>query len=163
MKILGTLGLMILSAITALAQPARLAAPTAAYRPDRILVMPRPDASAALAQFQSATKSQVLGSFPDIGGVLVVSVPEGETVSGLIATFERSGLVQYAEPDYLRFLNATPNDPKFTDGSLWGLNNTGQGGGLADADIDAPEAWEVLNSASNIVVTVLDTGIRYTH
>jgi subtilisin family serine protease len=43
------------------------------------------------------------------------------------------------------------------------LNNAGQDGGTADADIDAPEAWDVLTSASNIVVAVLDTGVRYTH
>jgi subtilisin family serine protease len=47
------------------------------------------------------------------------------------------------------------------------LNNYGQNYGTAsgapDADIDAPEAWDVLNSASNIVVAVLDTGVRYTH
>src|SRR5690606_12838362 len=37
-----------------------------------------------------------------------------------------------------------PNDPSFNQ--LWGLHNTGQtiGGmtGIADADIDAPEAWD---------------------
>ena len=72
-------------------------------------------------------------------------------------------MVEFAEPDFLRFLNATPNDPKYADGTLWGLNNYGQSGGAVDADIDAPEAWDVLYSASNIVVAVLDTGIRYTH
>jgi len=59
------------------------------------------------------------------------------------------------------------NDPYYTSGKLWGLNNYGQnygpGSGTPDADIDAPEAWDVLTSASNIVVAVLDTGIRYTH
>jgi subtilisin family serine protease len=43
------------------------------------------------------------------------------------------------------------------------LNNTGQNGGTPNADIDAPEGWDVLTSASNIVVAVLDTGVRYTH
>jgi subtilisin family serine protease len=46
---------------------------------------------------------------------------------------------------------------------LWALDNHGQSGGLAHADIEALEAWNVLASASNIVVAVLDTGIRYTH
>jgi len=58
---------------------------------------------------------------------------------------------------------ATPNDPKYLDGTLWGLNNTGQNGGTPDADIDAPEGWDLQNSASNIIVAVLDTGMRYTH
>src|SRR5439155_927608 len=93
----------------------------------------------------------------------VLSVPEGETVPGLIAKYQRSGLVEFAEPDYTARVFATPNDPKFLDGTLWGLNNLGQNGGTADADIDAPEGWDVLTSASNIVVAVLDTGVRYTH
>jgi len=73
-------------------------------------------------------------------------------------------LAEFAEPDYEAWTFATtPNDPKYLDGSQWGLNNLGQNGGTIDADIDAPEGWDVLTSASNIVVAVLDTGVRYTH
>jgi subtilisin family serine protease len=43
------------------------------------------------------------------------------------------------------------------------MNNTGQGGGTNDADIDAPEAWDVRTDASSIIVAVIDTGVRYTH
>src|SRR5206468_8748732 len=56
-----------------------------------------------------------------------------------------------------------PNDPRYLDGTLWGLNNTGQSGGLSGADINAPEAWNTLHSASNIVVAVIDSGVRTTH
>ena len=164
MKTLVTLGSVILGIVTAPAQIANPAAPLAAYRSDRILVMPADGASLnALEAFQASLNSRVLHRFPGLGALQVVSVPEGETAPGLIKKFEQSGLVRYAEPDFVRFLNATPNDPSYINGTLWGLNNTGQGGGLADADIDAPEAWDVVNSASNIVVAVLDTGIRYTH
>jgi hypothetical protein len=32
--------------------------------------------------------------------------------------------VEFAEPDYLVYADATlPNDPYFTNGTLWGLNN----------------------------------------
>lgn len=70
--------------------------------------------------------------------------------------------VAYAEPDYIvhAFANI-PNDARF--GEQWGLNNTGQTGGAADADIDAPEGWDINNDASGIVVGVVDTGARYTH
>src|SRR5208282_4676560 len=51
----------------------------------------------------------------------------------------------------------------FTNGLLWGLYNYGQNSGTAGADIGATNAWNVLTSASNIVVAVLDSGIRYTH
>ena len=138
---------------------------SSAYRPDRILIQPKAELSpAALANFHAALKVEVLRTFEGIGHLQVLGVPNGETVPGLITRYERSGLVEFAEPDFLVQAAATPpNDPKYLDGTLWGLNNTGQNGGTPDADIDAPEAWDVLTSASNIVVAVLDTGVRYTH
>ncbi|MCC5843614.1 MAG: S8 family serine peptidase [Verrucomicrobia bacterium] len=58
---------------------------------------------------------------------------------------------------------AEPNDPRYLDGSLWGLHNTGQDGGTAGADIDAPGGWAVTTDASTVVVGIVDTGIRLTH
>ncbi|MHC4362930.1 MAG: S8 family serine peptidase, partial [Planctomycetota bacterium] len=53
------------------------------------------------------------------------------------------------------------NDPRFDD--LWGMHNMGQTGGTVDADIDAPEAWDIATGSSDIVVAVIDTGVDYTH
>jgi len=56
------------------------------------------------------------------------------------ARLERSPKVAYAEPDLVvRAAGATPDDPRFDH--QWALHNTGQGGGLPDADIDAPAGW----------------------
>lgn len=65
------------------------------------------------------------------------------------------------EPDYVITSAAVSNDPSF--GQLWGLSNTGQSGGLRDADIDAPEAWDMTTGSRSVVVAVIDTGIDYTH
>jgi subtilisin family serine protease len=59
-----------------------------------------------------------------------------------------------------------PNDPSF--GQQWGLNNTGQNGGTPDADIDAPEAWNLTTSGmtaagDTIVVCITDGGFYLTH
>ncbi|MDD5138831.1 MAG: S8 family peptidase [Verrucomicrobiales bacterium] len=135
-----------------------------AYRADRILIQPKAGINqAVLNNFHQARKSEVLRTFYGIGRLQVLHVPKGETVTSLIAQYQRSGLVEFAEPDYEIHAAAIPNDPKYTDGTLWGLNNTGQNGGTADADIDAPEGWDVLTAASNIVVAVVDSGINYTH
>jgi subtilisin family serine protease len=146
------------------ATEAALAPAGAPYHPGRILVQPkagvRPE---ALAQLHATQHSRVLQTFEGLGHVQVVSLPEDETVPGAIAKYRQSGLVEFAEPDYGRHLDLTPNDPKYLDGTLWALNNYGQGGGTAHADIDAPSAWDVLASASNVVVAVLDSGVRYTH
>jgi ELWxxDGT repeat protein len=69
--------------------------------------------------------------------------------------------ILYAEPDYIVYADEIPNDASFS--SLWGMNNTGQTGGTADADIDAPEAWEYTTGSSDIVIASIDTGVDYTH
>lgn len=138
--------------------------PVAAYRADRILIQPKPGvAPGVIAKLHSLHKSAARRTFARLGNLQVVSVPPGETVAGLIAQYQQSGLVEFAEPDFVRHLDLTPNDPQYTNGTAWALNNFGQSSGVADADIDAPEGWDVLNSASNIVVAVIDTGIRRTH
>ena len=43
------------------------------------------------------------------------------------------------------------------------MENNGQNSGSIDADIDASPAWNVTTSASNIVVAVIDSGVRITH
>lgn len=54
-----------------------------------------------------------------------------------------------------------PNDPEFPQ--QFSLHNVGQNGGIVDADIDAPEAWEVTTGSMETVVAVMDTGVDYTH
>ncbi|MDQ8188126.1 S8 family serine peptidase [Pelagicoccus sp. SDUM812002] len=67
-----------------------------------------------------------------------------------------SRVISYIEPDYLLQTAATsPNDPRFGDQS--NLQTP------SDADIDAPEAWDIRHDASGIVIAILDTGIRATH
>lgn len=66
-----------------------------------------------------------------------------------------------AERDALVFPALAPNDPSL--GQLWGLHNTGQTGGTADADIDAPEAWEFSTGSADVVVAVIDTGVDANH
>ncbi|TFH65732.1 MAG: hypothetical protein E4G91_01420 [Candidatus Zixiibacteriota bacterium] len=60
----------------------------------------------------------------------------------------------------------TPNDPSF--GQQWALNNTGQSGGTADADIAAPEAWDIVSGGTTalgdqIVVAIIDGRFDLAH
>ena len=71
---------------------------------------------------------------------------------------------KFLEPDFVLQADATPaNDPYYAAGHLWGLNNTGQSGGLADADIDAPEAWDLARGNGSTIVGVIDSGVDYSH
>ncbi|MFN5067050.1 MAG: S8 family serine peptidase, partial [Aphanizomenon sp.] len=84
------------------------------------------------------------------------------SVETALATYRNNPTFKYIEPDYTITTAATiPNDPSF--GQLWGLNNTGQSGGTPDADIDAPEAWDIQKGNPNLVIGVIDTGVDYNH
>ncbi len=98
------------------------------------------------------------------GGAQVVKVRGG--VRAAVRRLNRSAGVSYAEPNYVYHALATPNDPRF--GELYGLNNTSQTGGTPDADIDAPEGWDVLGlnafpGAGGAKVGIVDTGIQQNH
>lgn len=58
-------------------------------------------------------------------------------------------------------LGVFPNDEYFPH--QWHLHNTGQSGGTPNADINAPEAWEVTSGDPNIIIAVLDAGVDGSH
>jgi subtilisin family serine protease len=147
--------LMVCAAAHTQSAPASSQPPTAPrFNPHQILIKPKPGTSlATLANFHAAQKGEVVRTFEGIGNLQIVRVSISETVPGFIRKYESSGLVEFAEPDYVgQTFATTPNDTYYANGTLWGLNK-----------IDAPGGWDVRTSASNIVVAVLDTGIRYTH
>lgn len=81
------------------------------------------------------------------------------------ARLNENPAVEFAEPNYIQRIGAI--DANDTDRALqWALENTGQTinsvTGTDDADIDAPEAWE-LSRGAGALVAVIDTGIDYTH
>ena len=90
----------------------------------------------------------------------LVTAPAGGADAALAALNADPDVV-YAEPDVQVSLQS--NDAQF--GGLWGLHNTGQtvwDPGVADADIDAPEAWTT-TKGSGATVAVVDTGVEVTH
>jgi thermitase len=88
-------------------------------------------------------------------GVQLVKVREGQTVAAAIRELEADPRVRYAEPNYIYEASAIPNDTDWLQ--LHGLDQAN------DADIDAPEAWDLTMGDSDIVVAVIDTGIAHDH
>lgn len=134
------------------------------YRSDRILVKPKSNQTLqTLANLHATQRGTVLYTFPKLGNLQVIGLPSGMSVKTAIQQYERSGRVEFAEPDYWVHASIEPNDPEYVAGTLWGLHNFGQVGGTAGVDIDAPAGWDTLTSASNVIVAIIDSGANYYH
>lgn len=132
-----------------------------AFEADSILV--RFDAghrgvAAPLAALQGAAVARRYSAVP---GLTKLVLYEGASLEQTLSALRSSPHVLYAEPDYRISVSAVPDDPRFAE--LWGLNNDGQTGGTADADIDAAEAWDFTTGSGDTIVAVIDTGVDYLH
>lgn len=105
-----------------------------------------------------------------LGGCLALLELEGmkstDLATGVLRVLKEHPAVEYAEYNYRQYIdilpiNKIPGDLYFND--QWGMNNTGQNGGTPDADIDAPEAWEITTGCSEVIVGIIDTGLDYNH
>lgn len=99
--------------------------------------------------------------FPRSSLLYQVEMLEDQNIMEAISEYEKIPEVEYAEPNYIQRIAATPDDTYFND--QWGLHNTGQTGGEVDADIDAPEAWDITTGDDSITVAVIDSGIDGDH
>jgi len=107
---------------------------------------------------------ETLGSVRGIGAQVVRVTGNPATVA---ARLNRSRTVLWAEPNYIAHATAAPDDARF--GELYGLHNTGQGGGKADADMDAPEGWDAAGlggfpaAPSGAKIGIVDSGVLASH
>ena len=100
-----------------------------------------------------------------------VELEDGQSLEEAVAAYNNDPDVEYAELNYIVTLDVIPNDPYFP--IQWPLHNLGQmypesykynsPPGAPDADIDAPEAWDVQTGDNSIIVAVADTGVDYNH
>ena len=135
------------------------------FVPGELLVRFEVGAGAAVQdETVRARRARVERALP-LRGLKLVRLPADTSVAEAIASFERDPDVLYAQPNHVYEVTRFPNDPGFEH--LWGLHNVGQAvngvSGIADADVDAPEAWDLTIGSANVVVAVVDTGMDYTH
>jgi len=96
-------------------------------------------------------------------------VPPKENALEIANHYQESGLVEFAHPNFFSEIvlhQLFPNDTYF-DWQIT-LHNTGQTindghSGTVDADIDAPEAWDMNTGDYDIVIAVIDKGVTSNH
>lgn len=156
-----------LTSLTAGAAPVTpaVASESAAAAPGELIVR---FVAAADASDRVAARAEANVDFEralPLQGVQLVRAEPGQSVPEAEAELERSADVVYAEPNFIREAQAVPNDPSFS--KLYGLNNSGQSvmgfSGTPDADIDAPEAWDLTTGGPSVVVGVVDSGVDVAH
>ncbi len=129
------------------------------YMSNTILVQFKPDA--VLSGDIDLHGAKITQSLELVDGLYELELSQGMSVEGALAVFQADTRVTTAEANYRLMLEGIPNDPRFS--SMYGLNNTGQTGGTVDADIDAPEAWNISTGTRRTIVAVIDTGVDYNH
>jgi subtilisin family serine protease len=112
------------------------------------------------ANVHAQIETKVVSSIPRID-VQLVRGRRGQSAEALMEVYAKHPNVEYVEPNGIITLNQTPNDPRY--GDLWALHNDGSSGGTVDADIDAPEAWDLQIGSLSIVIASIDSGVDYTH
>jgi subtilisin family serine protease len=138
------------------------------YKSDELLIRfaPKTDGS-LMTRSEKQTLLSTLNSgtvkheYKIVPGLSLVKLPDGLSVKDAISLLKTRKDILYVEPNYkLTLFSVFPNDSRFDE--LWGMHNTGQTGGTPDADIDAPQAWDI-STDSNIIVAVIDSGVDYNH
>ncbi len=78
----------------------------------------------------------------------------------LINELGKNKNVEFAEPNFTRFLKPHTSDPYFS--SQWAINNQGYLGGTVDADMDVDNAW-AFASGQGVKIAIIDEGVELTH
>lgn len=128
----------------------------------RLLVKPKHVDARSNDTAKAVNGARIERVFRHLGNLQVLELPPGLPTQVAIDALKRAGVVDYAEADQVVRLRATePNDPKFANGELWGLRNTV--GGVPGVDIKAAEGWDIRRDAPNVIVALVDSGVRLTH
>lgn len=101
-----------------------------------------------------------------LDNIFLLHIPIESDILSIVQEYASCPNVIYAEPNSIAHLCSIPNDANFS--SQWYLHNTGQviynnTSGTPDADIDAPEAWDIETGSQDVVIAIIDSGIDYTH
>ncbi len=131
------------------------------YRDRVILAKPRAARRATADAAESREGLRLQRRWDRLDGLRLLEIRDDETAAEAVARLRATGRYEYVQLDTIREATATPNDPDFL--RQWAHANNGSNNGVAGADIKSAAAWDVRTDASNIVVAVIDSGVRYDH
>jgi serine protease len=161
-----------------LASEAGIARAIVRFKPDAALVRERAlSAQATAAQTRSALaqraaalgarRGMTLAAGAAIDARTQAVIASGGTGESLAAALAADPEVEFAVPDERRRRLAMPDDPLYANGGpdgpaagQWYLRAPE---GDVRSGIDAPAAWDRTTGSADVVVAILDTGVRFDH
>ncbi len=111
--------------------------------------------NALLQKYPNLTPRVYQGRTIDPRGWFRVSFKADVDVEQVVRAYKGLRGVIDAQPIGIHRITATANDPNYVD--QWHMNQAN------DADVDAPEAWDIETGNTQIIVADMDTGVRYFH
>ncbi|MBN2168895.1 MAG: S8 family serine peptidase [Actinobacteria bacterium] len=131
--------------------------PGAEFAPGEIIVKFKQGTDSSAVETLRSGIGQVSSELLGSQGLELLRVGS-ENLENLIGVLRDSGLVEYAEPNYVRKVEAwpadPPDDPDYAT-EQWNLKSFAQGG------INMPDAWPIETGDTSTVVAILDTGVAY--
>ena len=116
----------------------------------RIIVQLRPETTPAQLQaLLQEHKCTLLQAVPDTP-LVIVGLPDGQSVVDARADWSAEPLVAAAEPDYLMHWSITPNDPLYDQQWQFG-------------PVSAPIGWDVETGSANVTIAICDSGYDPDH
>jgi subtilisin family serine protease len=104
------------------------------------------DVGNALANADAQATASTAGS-----GLVLVSPDPGQTDDEAIASLRARGDVEFAEPNHVVHIAATPTDPLYAS-NQWNLPQIG-----------LPTAWNTSTGSASVIIAVVDTGVDASH
>lgn len=172
--IVGAIGMVADGRAQGRSEQALAALATAQHIPNELIVQYRVGVSAqqksnALGRVGAAFEENVVNGLwrkDGKGDVDLVKLPAGLATAAAVRQLEADPSVEFAEPNWIYYHNATSNDAYYTNGSLWGMygastlpaNQFGSGAGVAWAANKTGST-----GSSTVYVGIIDEGYMYTH
>jgi len=162
------------AASDAAAAPAARARVIVKFKPESTLLQQRQTLSAPAAQI-AGSRAHALGqrmglslrAGASIADRTQVVLADGVNSTELAARLSQQSDVEYAVIDQRRRRLAVPNDPLYTtvggNGPATGQWYLRAPTAEVPASINAEDAWDTTTGTTDVVVAVLDTGVRFDH
>ena len=101
----------------------------------------------------------------DALNVFVYQLPDGADVLSAVSAMSSDASIEWAEPNYYRYVQVIPNDPSYrnfsSNGNLypnslqrWAFNGHGN-----DRNLNAEAAWNLTSGRTDVVIAVIDSGV----